>query len=69
MRQSAPPRPQYNDFDEFVMEFDIGDRVSSAQFGAGEIVDIDGLAVTVEFDNNVRKKLNVEYARLNKISD
>lgn len=69
MRQSAPAKPQYNDFDEFVMEFDIGDRVSSAQFGAGEIVDIDGLAVTVEFDNNVRKKLNVEYARLNKISD
>lgn len=67
MRQSAPAKPQYNEFDEFVMEFDIGDNVRSAQFGVGEIVDIDGLAVTVEFASGVSKKLNVEYARLEKI--
>lgn len=67
MRQAAPARPQYNEFDEFVMEFDIGDNVRSAQFGVGEIVDIDGLAVTVEFASGVSKKLNVEYARLEKL--
>ena len=67
MRPSAPARPQYNEFDEFVMEYDIGDSVRSAQFGEGRIVDIDGLAVTVEFASGVSKKLNVEYARLEKI--
>ncbi len=67
MRQAAPACPQYNEFDEFVMEFDIGDNVRSAQFGVGEIVDIDGLAVTVEFASGVSKKLNVEYARLEKL--
>gem|GEM_PF-2857146 len=69
-RQAAPVTPQsqdYNEFDEFVMDFDIGDRVRSRQFGDGEIVDIDGLAATIEFDNGVRKKLNVEYARLEKL--
>lgn len=67
MRQAAPARPQYNEFDEFVMEFDVGDNVRSTQFGIGEIVDIDGLAVTVEFASGVSKKLNVEYARLEKL--
>lgn len=65
---SSPAAPRYNEFDEFVMEFDVGDRVRSAQFGTGEIVDIDGLAVTVAFDQGQRKKLNVEYARLEKIA-
>lgn len=60
-------KPQYNEFDEFVMDYDIGDNVRSAQFGVGEIVDIDGMAVTVQFDNGTRKKLNVEYARLEKL--
>ncbi len=63
--ESVPAR---NEFDEFVMDYDIGDRVRSSQFGAGEIVDIDGLAVTVAFDSGTRKKLNVEYARLEKLS-
>lgn len=55
--------------DEFfdMPQFDIGDRVRSNQFGGGEIVDIDGLAVTVQFDGGSRKKLNVEYARLEKL--
>ena len=59
--------PERNEFDEFVMEFDIGDQVRSPQFGVGEIVDIDGLAVAVEFETGTRKKLNVEYARLEKL--
>lgn len=47
--------------------FDINDRVRSAQFGAGTVVDIDGLAVSVIFDSGQSKKLNVEYARLEKL--
>lgn len=50
------------------MSFDIDERVRSAQFGIGTIVDIDGLAVTVAFDGGQRKKLNVEYARLEKLA-
>jgi DNA helicase-2/ATP-dependent DNA helicase PcrA len=67
LRQRSP-EPQRNEFDEFMMEFDIGDQVRSPQFGMGEVVDIDGLAVSVEFASGVRKKLNVEYARLEKLS-
>lgn len=64
----ASPRQQ-SDFDEFsdIPAFDIGDSVRSMQFGKGEITDIDGMAVTVEFANGQTKKLNVEYARLEKI--
>jgi DNA helicase II / ATP-dependent DNA helicase PcrA len=47
--------------------FDIGDRVASQQFGVGEIVDVDGMAVGVRFDNGQTKKLNIEYARLEKL--
>ena len=56
--------PEYFDA---VPEFDIGDRVKSLQFGSGEVVDIDGLAVAVRFDTGATKKLNVEYARLEKL--
>lgn len=57
------------EYDEFsdVPAFDIGDSVRSAQFGIGEIIDIDGMAVTIEFASGQTKKLNVEYARLEKI--
>ncbi|HEU0266187.1 MAG TPA: UvrD-helicase domain-containing protein [Candidatus Saccharimonadaceae bacterium] len=47
--------------------FDIGDRVRSAQFGVGEIIDIDGMAVGVRFESGSTKKLNVEYAHLEKL--
>ena len=69
MRQQAPAaaRAQYNEFEEFIMDYDIGDHVRSAHFGEGEIIDIDGLAVTVEFASGAQKKLNVEYARLEKL--
>lgn len=56
-------------FDDFndIPGFDIGDGVRSAQFGVGEITDIDGMAVTVQFASGQTKKLNVEYARLEKL--
>lgn len=52
---------------DMIPDFDIGDRVESRQFGQGEIVDIDGLAVTVQFASGQTKKLNVEYANLSKL--
>lgn len=64
----APSANRYRDeYSDFVMDFDIGDSVRSAQFGIGEIVDIDGMAVSVRFATGVTKKLNVEYARLEKL--
>lgn len=66
--QTAPHyEPTHDDEWSDVPNFDIGDRVMSAQFGGGEIIDIDGLAVTVVFSSGQTKKLNVEYARLEKI--
>lgn len=47
--------------------FDVGDRVRSSAFGDGEIIDVDGMAVTVAFINGQTKKLNAEYAQLQKI--
>lgn len=47
--------------------FEIGDSVRSTQFGVGEVTDIDGMAVTIQFESGQTKKLNVEYARLEKI--
>lgn len=66
-QQPARARSDYDEFDQ-IPEFDIDDRVRSAQFGKGTVVDIDGLAVAVAFDSGATKKLNVEYARLEKIS-
>lgn len=68
----TPAAPSYSrdvEYDEFsdVPAFDIGDGVRSAQFGPGEIIDIDGMAVTVQFASGQTKKLNVEYARLEKL--
>lgn len=56
----------YDDFSD-MPGFDIGDGVRSPQFGIGEVVDIDGMAVTVQFASGQTKKLNVEYARLEKL--
>jgi DNA helicase-2/ATP-dependent DNA helicase PcrA len=67
IERPSVPTPPRNEFDEFVMEYDIGDMVRSSQFGQGEIIDIDGLAVTVRFASGVTKKLNVEYARLERL--
>lgn len=56
----------YEDFysDEMLCD---GDRVKSAQFGKGTVLEVDGMAVMIEFDSGVRKKLNIEYARLEKL--
>ncbi|MBI3889475.1 UvrD-helicase domain-containing protein [Candidatus Saccharibacteria bacterium] len=55
------------DFYSDELNLEIGDRVRTTAFGKGEIVDIDGLAVTISFDDGITKKLNVEYAHLEKI--
>lgn len=68
----SAPAPSFNRQDEYD-EFDdgpgldIGDSVRSAMFGVGEVIDIDGLAVTVQFENGKTKKLNVQFARLEKL--
>lgn len=55
--------------DEFYSDepFSIGDNVRSASFGSGAVIEVDGLALTIQFDNGTVKKLNAEYARLEKI--
>jgi DNA helicase-2/ATP-dependent DNA helicase PcrA len=70
MNAPAASFTHMQDRDEYfddVPSFDIGDTVRSTQFGVGEIIDIDGMAVTVKFTSGNTKKLNVEYARLEKI--
>lgn len=47
--------------------FTVGDIVRSNAFGNGEVIDVDGLALTIKFDTGQTKKLNAEYARLEKI--
>jgi DNA helicase-2/ATP-dependent DNA helicase PcrA len=47
--------------------FALGDIVRSSAFGNGEVIDVDGLALTIKFDSGQTKKLNAEYARLEKI--
>jgi DNA helicase-2/ATP-dependent DNA helicase PcrA len=48
--------------------FVVGERIKSATFGIGEVVEVDGLALTIRFDNGQVKKLNAEYAHLEKVS-
>lgn len=67
---AAIDEPTYEPDEAFYSdEIDLqpGDRVRSTAFGKGEVVDIDGLAVTISFDDGVTKKLNIEYAHLEKI--
>jgi len=58
-----PDEPFYSD----EVGFDIGDQVRSAAFGDGEIIDVDGMAVTIAFISGQTKKLNAEYAHLQKL--
>jgi len=58
-----PDEPFYSDD----VGFNEGDKVRSAAFGDGEIIEIDGLAVTIAFLNGQTKKLNAEYANLQKL--
>ena len=55
------------DFYSEEIGLEVGDRVRSPSFGAGEIIVSEGLGVTVKFDDGKIKKLNVEFARLEKI--
>jgi DNA helicase-2/ATP-dependent DNA helicase PcrA len=69
---AAIDEPAYaNDYhDEYMSDelpFELGDRVRTASFGEGKIIEIDGLAVTIQFDRGGVKKLNAEYARLEKL--
>lgn len=57
----------YDDFVSDELPFAVGDRVRTAAFGSGEIIDIDGMAVTIKLDAGIVKKLNAEYARLEKL--
>lgn len=67
--QVSVTEPQIVPEQEFYSDelFTPGDRVRSAAFGQGEVVDVDGLALTIRFDNGEMKKLNAEYARLEKL--
>lgn len=58
-----------SNFDDFYSDemLSNGDRVKSTQFGVGTVIDVDGMAVTIEFDSGTQKKLNIEYARLEKL--
>jgi DNA helicase-2/ATP-dependent DNA helicase PcrA len=58
-----PDEPFYSD----EIGFELGDSVRSAAFGDGEIIDIDGMAVTIAFISGQTKKLNAEYAHLQKL--
>lgn len=55
------------DFFSDELGIDVGDRVRTPLFGTGEIIDVDGMAVVVRFDSGQTKKLNAEFARLEKI--
>lgn len=48
-------------------QYSEGEKVRSNVFGKGEIIEVDGLALTVRFDDGRVKKLNAEFARLEKI--
>ena len=58
-----PDEPFYTD----EVGFDVGDKVRSAAFGDGEIIDVDGMAVTIAFISGQTKKINAEYAHLQKL--
>lgn len=63
MMGSRDDEPFYSDEIGLV----VGDGVRSAVFGIGEVIDVDGMAVTINFSNGQTKKLNAEYAHLEKL--
>lgn len=56
-----------SDFFSDELPFECGDRVRSSAFGEGEVIEIDGMSVTIRFDKGGIRKLNAEYARLEPI--
>lgn len=66
----SPSRGEEVVYDEFFSDeltLQSGDRVRTPLFGPGEVVEVDGMAVVVEFDTGQVKKLNAEFARLEKL--
>jgi len=61
--QSQQDEPFYSD----ELGLEVGDGVKSAAFGVGEVIDVDGMAVTIQFSSGQTKKLNAEYAHLEKL--
>lgn len=62
--------PSYEAFDDFYDEgqmLQVGDRVKSPVFGVGTVLEIDGSALTIEFFGGKIKKLNAEFARLERV--
>lgn len=59
--------PFYDEVDP-INQFEVGDFVRSLQFGNGEVIDVDGLAVSVRFDDGKTRKLNTQFANLTFIS-
>jgi DNA helicase-2/ATP-dependent DNA helicase PcrA len=49
------------------MELEVGDMVRHKVFGQGEVVDIDGTTVSISFAGRGVKKLNVEFAPLERL--
>ena len=66
---AAPVAPKQIVEQDFYSDevFTVGENVRSATFGCGQIIEVDGLAMTIKFDDGRTKKLNAEYARLEKI--
>ncbi len=57
-------------FDDFYYDeagLQIGDRVKSPAFGVGKVLEIDGMAIEIQFENGKIRKLNAEFARLEKL--
>jgi DNA helicase-2/ATP-dependent DNA helicase PcrA len=70
MIDAEPQRMGYKEEEPFYSDdigFEVGDTVRSGAFGDGEIIDIDGMAVTIAFISGQTKKLNAEYAHLQKL--
>jgi len=66
---TSPSLPHLEPKQEFYSDepFCVGEKVRSSTFGCGEVIEVDGLALTIKFDDGRTKKLNAEYARLEKI--
>lgn len=64
--EASSAEPQYVPDD---MELEIGDRVRHKVFGEGHVVAIDGSTVSISFAGRGLKKLNVEFAPLERISE
>jgi DNA helicase-2/ATP-dependent DNA helicase PcrA len=60
-------QPKQQEFYSDEIGLDVGDMVRSSAFGTGEVIDVDGRAVTIKFAGGKTKKLNAEYAHLEKL--